>query len=111
MYLDDCRYYIDISHFSRSTSSVSSSSPVPPHDTVDKVNIMMMQWILNSKHSIYPPLQQCPPSISFSLLASLGPETSTAKLAIGVESCTDLPGRDYGEQHQLAGGTVTVMTV
>ena len=90
---------------------MSSSSPVPPHDTVDKVNIMMMQWILNSKHSIYPPLQQCPPSISFSLLASLGPETSTAKLAIGVESCTDLPGRDYGEQHQLGGGTVTVMTV
>ena len=79
---------------------MSSSSPVPPHDTVDKVNIMMMQWILNSKHSIYPPLQQCPPSISFSLLASLGPETSTAKLAIGVESCTDLPGRDYGEQPQ-----------
>ena len=66
---------------------------------------------VDAKHSIYPPLQQCPPSISFSLLASLGPETSTAKLAIGVESCTDLPGRDYGEQHQLAGGTVMTVYV
>ena len=39
---------------------------------------------------------QCPPSISFSLLASLDPASASAKLAIGVESCTDLPGRDYG---------------
>ena len=38
---------------------------------------------------------QCPPSISFSLLASVG-ASDTAKLVIGVESCTDLPGRDYG---------------
>ena len=57
---------------SRSASSVSStSSPVPAEE-------------------------KCPPSISFSLLTSLDPDTDTAKLAIGVESCTDLPGRDYG---------------
>jgi len=59
------------SSINRSTSSVSSSSPLPPD------------------------LDKCPPSISFSVLASVGPDT-TAKLVIGVESCTDLPGRDYG---------------
>jgi len=63
------------SSLNRSASSLSStSSPVPGDEK----------------------LQQCPPSISFSLLASLDPDSSTAKLAIGVESCTDLPGRDYG---------------
>lgn len=61
------------SSINRSMSSVSSSSPVPPHD-----------------------MEKCPPSISFSLLASLDPASASAKLAIGVESCTDLPGRDYG---------------
>jgi len=53
-------------------SSVSSSSPVPQD------------------------VEKCPASISFSLLTSVAPDTPTAKLAIGVESCTDLPGRDYG---------------
>ena len=49
-------------------SSVSSSSPVPQD------------------------VEKCPASISFSLLTSVAPDTPTAKLAIGVESCTDLPG-------------------
>jgi len=66
------------SSINRSMSSVSSSSPVPPTD-IDK---------------------PCPPSISFSLLTTVTKtqtqDTPTAKLAIGVESCTDLPGRDYG---------------
>lgn len=63
------------SSLNRSASSLSStSSPVPGDEKQ----------------------QLCPPSISFSLLASLDPDSSTAKLAIGVESCTDLPGRDYG---------------
>ena len=54
-------------------SSVSSSSPVPNDNE-----------------------KPCPASISFSLLTSVSPDEPTAKLAIGVESCTDLPGRDYG---------------
>ena len=74
---------------SRSTSSVSSSSPLPPDP--DKVIIFLHHQKLFSIFTYF----QCPPSISFSVLASVGPDT-TAKLVIGVESCTDLPGRDYG---------------
>ena len=37
-----------------------------------------------------------PPAVTFSLLASISPDSSVAKLAIAVESATDLPARDYG---------------
>ena len=75
---------------SRSASSVSStSSPLP---TEEKVNIKTRPASITETST----LPQCPPSISFSLLTSLDPDSNTAKLAIGVESCTDLPGRDYG---------------
>jgi hypothetical protein len=43
-------------------------------------------------------LQEKPglPALSFSLLATTIPESPTVKLAIAVESATDLPARDYG---------------
>eukprot|EP00092_Neocalanus_flemingeri_P098151 GFUD01125160.1.p1 GENE.GFUD01125160.1~~GFUD01125160.1.p1 ORF type:complete len:477 (-),score=153.45 GFUD01125160.1:207-1637(-) len=53
-----------------STSTTSSSSP-----TQDKIS---------------------PPAVTFSLLASIIPDSTTVKLAIAVESATDLPARDYG---------------
>jgi len=37
-----------------------------------------------------------PPAISFSLLANIIPDSTTIKLAIAVESVTNLPSRDYG---------------
>ena len=75
---------------SRSASSVSStSSPVPAEE---KVNSQSQPPSITNTSTT----PQCPPSISFSLLTSLDPDSNTAKLAIGVESCTDLPGRDYG---------------
>jgi len=50
--------------------------------------------------SISPPPQPqdkpSPPALSFSLLATLIPDSPTIKLAIAVESATDLPARDYG---------------
>lgn len=36
------------------------------------------------------------PAISFSLVANVIPDSTTIKLAIAVESVTDLPARDYG---------------
>jgi len=36
------------------------------------------------------------PTITFSLLASLLPDSPVAKLAIAVECCAELPGREYG---------------
>ena len=36
------------------------------------------------------------PAVTFSLLATILPDSTTAKLAIAVESATDLPARDYG---------------
>jgi hypothetical protein len=41
-------------------------------------------------------LVSSPPAVAFSLLATVSPDSSTAKLAIAVESATDLPARDYG---------------
>jgi hypothetical protein len=41
-------------------------------------------------------LSSSPPAVAFSLLASISPDSSVAKLAIAVESATDLPARDYG---------------
>jgi len=48
--------------------------------------------------SLSPPPQEKPglPALSFSLLATTIPESPTVKLAIAVESATDLPARDYG---------------
>jgi len=48
--------------------------------------------------SLSPPPQEKPglPALSFSLLATTITESPTVKLAIAVESATDLPTRDYG---------------
>ena len=48
-----------------------------------------------------PPIHQpppSPPSVSFSLLATTLLEGSNVKLAIAVESATDLPSRSVGAQ-------------
>eukprot|EP00092_Neocalanus_flemingeri_P010742 GFUD01011571.1.p1 GENE.GFUD01011571.1~~GFUD01011571.1.p1 ORF type:complete len:482 (-),score=142.60 GFUD01011571.1:172-1617(-) len=59
----------------KSVTTTSSSSQSPGHHSPDKIS---------------------PPAVTFSLLASILPDSSTVKLAMFVESATDLPARDYG---------------
>ena len=54
---------------------MSTTSPSPDRNTPEKIS---------------------PPAVTFSLLTSILPDSTSAKLAISVESATDLPARDYG---------------
>jgi len=77
--LSSSRSRNDSTYSSMSSGRTSPSSSSPPEELSRK-----------SKLSLSPP------ALTFSLLASISPDSSLAKLAIAVESATDLPGRDYG---------------
>ena len=77
--LSSSRSRTDSTYSSMSSGRTSPSSSCPPEEVSRK-----------SKLSLSPP------ALSFSLLASISPDSSLAKLVIAVESATDLPGRDYG---------------
>ena len=49
------------------------------------------------------------PALTFSLLTNIIPNSNTVKLAIGVESATDLPAREYGA-HPDPWVSVTVLS-
>ena len=69
----------DSTYSSMSSGRTSPSSSCPPEDNHSRDK-----------------LSSSPPAVAFSLLASISPDSSVAKLAIAVESATDLPTRDYG---------------
>eukprot|EP00090_Calanus_glacialis_P010852 TRINITY_DN19311_c0_g1_i1.p1 TRINITY_DN19311_c0_g1~~TRINITY_DN19311_c0_g1_i1.p1 ORF type:complete len:476 (+),score=146.04 TRINITY_DN19311_c0_g1_i1:93-1520(+) len=69
----------DSTYSSMSSGRTSPSSSCPPEDNHNRDK-----------------LPSSPPAVAFSLLASISPDSSVAKLAIAVESATDLPTRDYG---------------
>jgi len=72
-----------------STYSSMSSGRTSPSST-KSINLGSSMVDLQSEEKISPP------AISFSLVANIIPDSTTIKLAIAVESVTDLPARDYG---------------
>ena len=58
---------------------------------------------------LHSPEKISPPALAFSLLANIIPDSNTVKLAIAVESVTDLLAREYGA-HPDPWVSVTVLS-
>jgi len=76
--LSSSRSRTDSTYSSMSSGRTSPSSSCPPEE-LSRAKLTSSQ-----------------PAVTFSLLVSISPDSTLAKLAIAVESATDLPARDYG---------------
>lgn len=80
----------------RTDSTYSSMSSSTDTSSIRSAAASISSSSLSEPGTSPPPEKPSPPALSFSLLATVLPDSATIKLAIAVESATDLPARDYG---------------
>jgi len=88
--------YSAVSERPRTDSTYSSMSSSTDTSSVRSAAASVSSSSLPESLSPPPQDKPSPPALSFSLLTTVLPDSPTVKLAIAVESATDLPARDYG---------------